>query len=305
MSALVNERVLLKIRSPLDSSEVLTEVVVPLESTIWELRSKIASYVSATGGQLQKDKIRCGRGAGGKDFQALTNALTVAQSGFCDGDSVSVRYSGDAARDLKVASDSGGGKAQVVHYITYRTHVMHRTTETPRYEASAPTFWIDNGSWVAKFVVAHLLKRGFRPAADSRGKLMDADDATADFLTGVDFTYVRTTKKLTNKGEGAGPCAFRVVNHFQGEDALTCKARLALCLWKHVEDPKHPTTCVLKRLFHQVNFSVIGGDLKQVQAWVIVSHLSVKPQTTDISLMCHSCLLICGRFVISPRVLDV
>jgi len=70
----------------------------------------------------------------------------------------------------------------------------------PRFPADAPTFWIDNGSWVAKFVVAHLLSRGWAPATDGRGRF-DSEGATDAFLASVDFCFVRLARRF------AGPAA--------------------------------------------------------------------------------------------------
>jgi len=164
----------------------------------------------------------------------------------------------------------------------------------PRFDAGAPRFWIDNGSWVAKFVVAHLIKRGWAPATDGRGRF-DSEAATDAFLASVDFCFVRLARRFadapvpgaadvaapTRRGGGGfaafaaarspagnerAPAAGRVVNHFSAEDALTCKARLGIALEKHVADPKHPATCVCARHFSEYNFTIVGGSLDRVLA---------------------------------------
>ncbi|KAH8071457.1 hypothetical protein JL721_4436 [Aureococcus anophagefferens] len=194
------------------------------------------------------------------------------------------------------ANNTLDAKPAAWHYIMYRTHVMHKCASPPAYAADAPTFWLDNGSWVAKFVVAHLLKRGWRPAADPRGRMKDGDAISAAEVAAIDFCYVRTARKVRGLRDGdadaalapaplrpaasfasfargpapAPPPTFQLVNHFAGgdrrEDALTCKARLGLALWRHVDHPKHPETCVCFRRFDQLRYAVVGGDLGRVLA---------------------------------------
>ena len=140
------------------------------------------------------------------------------------------------------ANNTLDAKPAAWHYIMYRTHVMHKCASPPAYAADAPTFWLDNGSWVAKFVVAHLLKRGWRPAADPRGRMKDGDAISAAEVAAIDFCYVRTARKVRGLRDGdadaalapaplrpaasfasfargpapAPPPTFQLVNHFAG-----------------------------------------------------------------------------------------
>ena len=139
-----------------------------------------------------------------------------------------------------------------------------------------------------------MLAKGWEPATDERGRFVRGEDATRDFFSQTDFCYIRSAKRfggdvapldhplkatpslsarhLVNHFPGARPAIFfrRFDAGVLGEDALTCKARLALALMRHVKRPRHPATCVCKRSSPRgspdVAFAVVGGDLGSVLA---------------------------------------
>lgn len=279
---------------PTDGSPLAT-IPASKTTTVGELRTRVAAHVVESGGSLDRERIALGRGragqriigtaynsfgrdgdsgirasveeSGGDDFELFDDAATVASLGLKDGDALAVRYDGDARAAL-------GKEAPP---LERRVAYVSDADGFPIYDDSAtPRFWIDNGSFVAKLVVARLLSRGWEPATDARGRFVADVDATRDFFSQVDLCYIRSAKKfggdvapLDRQGRATPSLSARhVVNHFPGEDALTGKARLALALLRHFKGGSHPVTCVMRKATKRSTDAhrVVGGALSRVLA---------------------------------------